>query len=345
MDPEPGLRNRIDAGFTLVEVMVAGMITSVALAVAMSAFQGMSQTADGAALLADVNLSLRSTLNLITRDMLSAGRDIPVGGISIPSGANATALKRPSPFGTTRTFDEDWVMLPAVSPGDALGPAIGGSVTDLVTILVADPDFLKVPADVGEDGATARVEDATPIGGPGGIQKGDLIMFEAAGHRALQMVTDRVDQTLAFGSGDEMNLNQRGASQGTIVPLIPLAEDPIDPSLHMMETTRVLMISYYIDTSKPAKPVLMRRINLGPDRAIGIGVENLQVTYDLVDGDTNPLNEPSPALPNQIRKANVFLTGRSYRKWGRTQEYLRTSVSTQMSLRSLSFVDRYNLGQ
>lgn len=335
---------RDERGFTLVELMIAGVITSVALAIGMTAFQGMSQTSDGASLVADMNLSLRSTLNLMTRDLLSAGRDIPVGGIAIPSGAGATAIKRPAPAAMTRVFDEEWVVLPAVSPGDGLGPIVGGRATDIVTILVADPDFQKVPADVAEDGASAEVEADTPIDGVRGIAIGDLIMFEAGGHRALQMVTGRTGQMLEFTAGDEMNLNQRGADAGTIMPLLPLAEDPTDPELHMMEATRVLMISYYIDDSDAGRPVLMRRVNLGPERAIGIGVENLQVTFDLVDGDTNPLNEPAPELPNQIRKANVFLTGRSYREWGRTQQYLRTSVSTQMSLRSLAFVDRYNLG-
>lgn len=338
-------RARDDSGFTLVEMLIAGVITSVALAIAMTAFQGMAQTSEGASLLSDVNLSLRSTLNLMTRDLLSSGRDIPVGGIAIPSGAGATAVKRPSPPGTTRVFDEDWVVLPAVSPGDGLGPVVGGQATDIVTILVADPDFQKVSADVAEDGSSADIDDDREIDGPLGLAIGDLIMFEAAGHRALQMVTGVTGQTLEFASGDEMNINQRGAGQGTIMDLLPFAEDPTDPSLHVMEATRVLMISYYVDDSISGKPVLVRRLNLGPERAIGIGVENLQVTYDLVDGEDNPLNVAQPELPNQIRKANVFLTGRSYREWGRTQDYLRTSVSTQMSLRSLAFVDRYNLGQ
>ncbi len=333
-----------ESGFTLVELLVAGVITSVTLAMAMGAFQGMAQSADGAALLSDVNLSLRSTLNLMTRDVLSAGRDIPIGGISIPSGAGATAVVRPSPEGTTRVFDEDWVVLPAVSPGDGLGPTISGRATDILTILVADPDFAKVRVDVAEDGSSAVVDEDTPIDGPAGIRAGDLIMFDAAGHRALQMVTNQVDQTLEFTTGDAMNLNQRGAAAGSIMPLMPFAEDPSSPDQFMMEATRVLMISYYVGGTT-AKPLLMRRINLGPERAIGVGVENLQITYDLVDGDTNPLNESQPELPNQIRKANVFLTGRSFRQWNRTQEYLRTSVSTQMSLRSLSFVDRYNLGE
>jgi hypothetical protein len=333
-----------ESGFSLVELMVTALLTTLTLGMATSAFHGMSQTGDGAALLSDINISLRSTLNLMTRDMLSAGRDIPVGGISIPSGS-AAPLNRPAPGMTTQTFPDDWVVLPAVSPGDGLGPQIGGTATDIITVLVADPLFQRFSLDVAEDGASAEVEDATPIDGAAGIQPGDLIMFEAAGFRALQMVTAQTDQRLEFASGDAMNLNQRSAAEGTIMTLLPLAEDPLDSALHVMQATRVLMISYYIDATNAAKPVLMRRINLGPERAIGIGVENLQVTFDLVDGDTNPLNQPSPELPNQIRKANVFLTGRSYKEWARTQQYLRTSVSTQMSLRSLSFVDRYNLGE
>lgn len=325
-------------------MLIAGVVTSVAMAVAMTAFQSMAQTSEGAALVSDVNLSLRSTLNLMTRDVLSAGRDIPVGGIAMPSGASATAVRRPSPAGTTRVFDESWVVLPAVSPGDGLGPILGGRTTDLITILVADPEFQKVAADVAEDGSTAEVEDDTPLEGRRAIALGDLIMFEASGHRALQMVTGSTGQTLEFASGDEMNLNQRGAGQGTIMPLILLAEDPVDPERHVMEATRVLMISYYIDATDAERPALVRRVNFGPERAIGIGIENLQVSYDLVDGESNPLNDPAPDLPNQIRKANVFLTGRSHRPWGRIQGHLRTSVSTQMSLRSLAFVDRYNLG-
>jgi hypothetical protein len=333
-----------ESGFSMIELMVTALLTTLTLSMATSAFHGMSQTGDGAALLSDINISLRSTLNLMTRDMLSAGRDIPVGGISIPSGS-ATPLKRPAPGMTTQTFPDDWVVLPAVSPGDGLGPRIGGTATDIITVLVADAQFQRFSLDVAEDGASADVDDETPVDGPAGIQPGDLIMFEAAGFRALQMVTAQTEQRLEFSSGDAMNLNQRSAAEGTIMTLLPLAEDPLDNQRHVMQATRVLMISYYIDATKADKPVLMRRINLGPERAIGIGIENLQVTFDLVDGETNPLNEPSPELPNQIRKANVFLTGRSYKEWERTQQYLRTSVSTQMSLRSLSFVDRYNIGQ
>ena len=157
------------------------------------------------------------------------------------------------------------------------------------------------------------------------------------------MVTSRAGQTIQFAAGDPMNLNQRGAQRGTVLQM----QQP--PGAYPQTTAlRVLMISYYLDASNPARPRLMRRINLGQDRAIGIDVENLQITYDLVDGVTNPVNVEAPVAPNtpaQIRKANVFLSGRSHRPWSRTQQFLRNTLSTQVSLRSLSFFDRYPAGQ
>ena len=196
---------------------------------------------------------------------------------------------------------------------------------------------------VAPNGASATVNAATPIGcAGGGISAGDLIMFVNASGEALMEVTGIAGQTMQFDPGDPMRLNQQGAAAGTILQLRdPNGQFPANS----VRAYRVFMISYYIDTSVPTKPRLMRRVNLRTDRALGIGIENLQITYDLVDGATNPVNVAAPAganSPHQIRKANVFVSGRSRNVWRQTRQYLRTSLSTQVSLRSLSFVDRYN---
>jgi hypothetical protein len=89
---------------------------------------------------------------------------------------------------------------------------------------------------------------------------------------------------------------------------------------------------------------LIRRVNLGPERTIAVGVDNFQLTYDLVDGDTNPRNQPEPVDPNtpdEIRKATVYLAGHSSREWRRSNDVLRSALSTQIGLRSLAFRDRY----
>ena len=50
---------------------------------------------------------------------------------------------------------------------------------------------------------------------------------------------------------------------------------------------------------------------------------------------------PDPCSPNQIRKVNFVLAGRSSRPMKGTNQYFRNRLTTQVSLRSLSFVDRY----
>jgi hypothetical protein len=93
--------------------------------------------------------------------------------------------------------------------------------------------------------------------------------------------------------------------------------------------------------------------NLGT--ALAFDVENLQISYDLVDGVNNPSEvkfvaadltpsgrcSPNPCSPNQIRKVNISLTGRSRLPLRQTKQYLRNTLTTQVSLRSMSFTDRY----
>ena len=48
-----------------------------------------------------------------------------------------------------------------------------------------------------------------------------------------------------------------------------------------------------------------------------------------------------PAYPNQIRKVNIMLSARSRLPRRGTQQFFRNRLVTQVSLRSLAFVDRY----
>jgi hypothetical protein len=92
-------------------------------------------------------------------------------------------------------------------------------------------------------------------------------------------------------------------------------------------------------------PRLIRRVNNRPGQVVALVLEDLQLSYDLVDGVTNPTNVKAPTAPNsnnQIRKANVFLSGRSSSKVRNTNDYLHRNLTTQISLRSLAFVNRYS---
>jgi hypothetical protein len=337
---------RRDDGFSVAELLIAMTLSVTIIGTALGGFRNLSEASDGVSLGADMNVNLRTTINLMTRDLLSAGRGIPVGGIGIPSGNGVQALFRPSPLDNL-TFPVG-VTLPAVSPGNAIGPAIGddpatvaieGAQTDLLSILMSDPSLVldQLPlTGIGADGRSVTVDPATPIDvQPDGINVGDLIMLTNARGSTLMMVTGRVGQTIQFDANDPMRLNQVGAPAGTIFNL-QSAPGVWPPTT----ATRIQMISYYLDDSDRARPRLMRRVNMFPPRPIGVVIENLQLTYDTVNGVDNPQNQPAPP-PNQIRKANVFVAGRTHREWRRTNNFLRTSVSAQVSLRSLAFVDRY----
>jgi hypothetical protein len=99
------------------------------------------------------------------------------------------------------------------------------------------------------------------------------------------------------------------------------------------------MLTYYVDTTTEP-PRLMRQINYNAPRAVAVGIDNMQLSYDIADGINNPTNVKAPANPNQIRKVNLYLSARS-RTRARSGQFLRNSLATQIALRSLAFVDRY----
>ena len=118
-------------------------------------------------------------------------------------------------------------------------------------------------------------------------------------------------------------------------------EEPTFPDLPV---TRIVMITYYIRTGADGTPQLVRRINYGPERVVAVGIENLQLSWDLVDGANNPTNVETFAdeAEGQIRKANVYMSARS-RQYGAGSTPMRTALTTQISLRSMAFVSRYDI--
>ena len=67
--------------------------------------------------MSDANQNLRAAINLVARDLMQAGRGIPIGGVPIPSGAGSSAIIRPGPTGTSYTFDNVTLStLTALSP-------------------------------------------------------------------------------------------------------------------------------------------------------------------------------------------------------------------------------------
>jgi prepilin-type N-terminal cleavage/methylation domain-containing protein len=326
-----------EQGFTLTELLVALVVTLVMGATALSTVVETYRTAANAGTLTDVNQNLRVAVNIVNRDLLQTGLDIPVGGISMPVGAEPVV--RPGPTGSDLEFPDDWVTIPSVTPGPGDGPIVNGVATDIVTVLRSD---VRLPwqntpvVAVTPDGQRITFAGDFPIDDEvDGIKEGDLMMLTANAGSTLMEVTDVVGQSVFFAPSAESNLNQHAAPGGVLA----LREGGVFINV---VARRILMITYYLDTST-STPTLMRRTNYNDERKLAVGIENFQLTWDLVDGVDNPANvdEPEPPnTPHQIRKANLHMGARSLDRTS-TGIFLRSNLNTQIALRSLAFVDRY----
>jgi hypothetical protein len=91
---------------------------------------------------------------------------------------------------------------------------------------------------------------------------------------------------------------------------------------------------------------LIRQVNMNSPTPVGETLENLQFTYNFVDGVTNPANQPSVPAGNSeanIRSVDVYLGARSSQSVQQANKtvYARSNLMTQVSLRSLAYVNRY----
>jgi type II secretory pathway pseudopilin PulG len=330
-----------EQGFGLLEMLISTVLFLVLLGAILSSFNDAVGLNQKASQMSDLEQNMRAGINFMVQDFIQAGWQIPTGGIPIPSGGGAAAVKRPGPPGTNYTFPD--ITLSAVNPGAGLGPVGEGRATDMVNILFADnllPLNQRTLDSIGANGSSMTVNAATPITGvPNAISVGDLIAFNNSLGETVQYVTGVNGQVVSFAAGDPMNLNQPGALQGSIMQLQNGGVFPPTTA------TRIWMVTYYLDyTTDPATPRLIRRINNSAGQTVGLVLENLQFSYDLVDGVTNPTNVKGPVAPNsnnQIRKVNIFVSGRTDAVIRNTNTYLRHSLTTQVSLRSLAFVNRY----
>jgi type II secretory pathway pseudopilin PulG len=349
-----------ESGFTLVELMVASVITLTVIGIALTTFQNAMSLNETATQVADSNQNLRAGTNLLVRDLLQTGRGIPTGGISIPSGSGATPLNRPAPPPGSDTFNNTTqTALQAITTGAGKGPTINGKPTDLVTLLMDDSvlgGLTVLPYDTTEVGVAKLANGGgsldvgpnlswltgDPPAGIPAIKVGDLILFEAPpGRSAIQTVTKITAPIIYFetGSSDPFNFNQSGATAGTIRQL-PKAK---------MSVRRVLMYTYYVHMDSSGTPRLMRALNMfGPQALAGV-IEDLTLSFDLVDGTSNPTNVKTlPYTQGSVtygaslaRKANIHVGVRAEDKSARQHDYVRSHVSTVVSLRNLAYVDRY----
>src|SRR5467141_694376 len=145
------------SGFTFVELLIGMAVTMVALAAAFVLFRDSTKANTNVTQASDMSDNMRAGLNLIVQDLIQTGTGIPTGGITIPNstatkGCNTVARRVNRPPAVLKlTFDGPNstnigcnVILPAVEPGNGLGPKVtspdgtSSLATDVITIMYAD---------------------------------------------------------------------------------------------------------------------------------------------------------------------------------------------------------------
>lgn len=374
------------AGFTIIELMLSMAVTMIILYAGFTAFRDASQSNQQVTMAADMSGNLRAGLDLIQQDLIQAGTGIPNTGIPIPYTSNGssttpcntkTAPRRPILGGTTG-FPVCNSVLPAISPGSMMGPpitapdAIAGtvsnpnSITDEITIIYADNDSgmdaspVNRPASgsvsacngsISVNGQQVTFDTSTSCFDPSKastpIGPGDLVMFSNSLGTALQYISSGSGATFNFSSGDPFGLNARTDPNGTILQLQNAGCTTSANCWPPTTVTRVWMVTYYLDdVADPAHVRLIRQVNMRTPTAVGETLENLQFTYNFIDGLTNPTNQtavPAGDSESQIRSVNVYLGARSSYpvRQGSKSIYARSNLMTQVSLRSMAFVNKY----
>lgn len=270
------------------------------------------------------------------------------------------------------------MMGPAITAPDANAgtPANPNSITDEITMLYADntagldgkpvnqPATVGPPANAGCPNGKLQLSGTTltatfdvtcvnltnaAAGNVITMNPGDLVMFTNNLGTALLTVTGVAGQVLTFQAGDAFDLNGRTEAGGTIQQMETggAACGGAPTCFPTTLATRVWMISYYLDNiTSPPYTRLIRQVNMNPPTPVGETLENLQFTYNFVDGVNNPADQSSVPLGNSesnIRSVNVYLGARSSHAvhQGSRTIYARSNLMTQVSLRSLAYVNRY----
>jgi prepilin-type N-terminal cleavage/methylation domain-containing protein len=354
-----------EAGFTLLELLVAMAITTVVMGAMLSGVSNAKRTSDTVMQVTGVNSSLRLGMDLMFTDLLQAGSGLPKGHvIQIPSGG--LLVRRPGPPGTNYSSAGGDLTIPAVIPGARMGPSINGVPTDMINILHADNTFNSVPV-TAVASTSIDVNPGLNIGaGQDRVAPGQLMMITKGTATTLVQVTsiNAGSGRINFAPGDSLNLNQTaGGVVGNLATLNAQAPAGAGAAA-ATRISRVRMISYYLDaTTVPARPRLVRRVNNGHETvfdntrgtAVALDIENLRLTYDLNDGAANPSNvrflpvdvttagacAPSACFATQIRKISVTLSARSTARNDLVNTVFRNSLTSQVALRGMALVNDY----
>jgi prepilin-type N-terminal cleavage/methylation domain-containing protein len=326
--------NKMESGFTLVEVMVSAAIFTIV----MGAVYGLLEVARAGRLntiqRTDVLQNVRVSLNAMGRDAINAGVGYPNLGALIPD-------DKLSLIGLAADGDINPEFLTPVYAGNNLNP-VSGRMTDQVTFLYVDDAFnngSSVPINTITDPSGATTVMTIPAGFDNTAPNiGDIFLLTGNNGSAIGTLTGKVGaDTLNFANTDPLGINNPGG----VSPL-----DNIVPPASLL---RLNWITYYVgpdDGSGMGTGTLVRRVFGGfnttnntlvnwADQPLAFGVEDMQIQYVLRNG--NVVDMPTIVEMEDIRQVRATITVRSPDINPKTNEPFRHTMTSSFSTRNLVY--------
>jgi prepilin-type N-terminal cleavage/methylation domain-containing protein len=338
---------RNSRGFTLVEALIAIMLTAILLAATLAILRPAGDLSSLVKARGELQQNARVALNSLSRELSISGTGFPLGGIQLPAGDNSSPSLFACTFGHCYVADNTYQdeRLYAVTPGSGRGSSIAGVPTDVVTLSYRDDSYSldQYPLTyINATGTVIRVDSRTTpaISDPVvGIQAGDFLVLSNANGCAAAVVTSVGSSEIDLRAGDPLRINQVTAEYGNVKAL----QNP-GGGFPPTRAYRVNVVTYFLDTTIEDNPRLMRQVSAHEAEPVAEHVENLQLTYDIFEDDTSASSSDLPNAgdrPNQIRKINLFVAARSPGERLFGKGFDRTTMRTAVSARNLVFRDRY----
>jgi prepilin-type N-terminal cleavage/methylation domain-containing protein len=296
-------RKEAQVGFTMIELLVASAVTLVVLAGAVLLFSNAMQTSNSTLKRSEVQTEARAAISQMTRDLSQAGTGVPLNGVAIPAAATGGADPNfacdagQCYTGTDPAYKQG--LLYKVTPGNGIGPNVS-EPSDAIKIVYVDPTLPWTAfqaATIAVNGSSLTMPAATlpAVTDPAvGVTPGDVILLQNVYGSAVGVATAVAGQTITFGV-DPLNINQPGAAAGNIKALATPNSNPV--TYPATQVSRLIMVTYFIQTFVgPSGPDarLMRQSGSHPPVPVAEHIEDLQLTYDVIDPNTNALTSNSP---------------------------------------------------
>jgi prepilin-type N-terminal cleavage/methylation domain-containing protein len=358
-------RTRFEAGFTLLELLVAMSIFIIVIALVYGMLQIGRVDRNRSSRRTDILKNARIAVHMIGRDALNAGLGYHRKGAVAPDNFVSTRFGLPPDVDTTRDLITSVIAGNDIHPNDLASNA--AARTDVIGFCFRDMDF--------NDGDVIGLNDVDPLAGNpavprlaanpvGPSARNDLFLVESQSSQVAIMATNIDGTYIEAGPGDPLGLNQplNGVGDnGSVLRICnpPVGDPPVpDENCTPYDSTtakRFFMVGYRI---KPDGTLV--RTTLGNNRAginpedqiqeqpLAYNVEDFQITYVLADGTvtSNPTAGPDGNAGtgdddveqfNQIRQITVSIRVQSNERDEQTGRLESIAFTATFSARNMEY--------